>query len=277
MSNDIKRIQKIQLDILKHFDRLCRSNNLVYFLNYGSLLGAVRHAGFIPWDDDIDVMMPRSDYNKLIQVLESNEHENYQFISMHTDRKYFAPIAKMYDNNTLLIQNYGQIESHELGIYIDIFILDGLPEDEKTQKHILKRSDRLRFLWSLSIRKPNAKSKNLAVAIVKTIISIPFLLIGYRYFLTLLDKHCSKYSDLSCDYLAVICFGEGEREIFKKNDIFPPKSIRFEDKEYLCPNNTQLYLERMYGDYMKIPAEKDRKQHMNTVYFNKDKKMKKTL
>lgn len=276
MNKNIKKIQAIQLDILKYFDVLCRENNLIYFLNYGTLLGAVRHSGFIPWDDDIDVMMPRSEYYKLIKVLESNKHEHYEFISMHTDKKYFAPLAKIYDNRTLLIQHYGQIESHEIGIYIDIFILDGLPNDEKIQKHILKRSDRLRFLWSLSIRKPNAKSKNLAVAIVKTIVSIPFLLIGCRYFLKILDKHSSKYSDLSSDYLAVICFGEGEREIFSKNDIFPPKSIRFEDQEYLCPNNTQLYLEKMYGDYMKIPEEKDREKHMNTVYFNKDNNKKKT-
>jgi len=204
---------------------------------------------------------------KLVEIMRGSEHAFYQFISMHTDKNYFAPLAKLIDKRTVLNQKYGQVEKTDMGVYIDIFILDGLPDEPKAQMKIFKRSEHLRFLWGLSVRKLNSKSRNIFIALIKTIISIPFKLIGFRYYLKRLDRYSSRYGFDTSDYAGVICFGEGSREIMAKEDLIPVKSMEFEGYQFNCPSNERKYLTQMYGDYMKIPPESDRKIHKSMIYI----------
>lgn len=263
--NELKTVQSIQLKILEYFHDVCKENGLRYMLCYGTLLGAVRHHGFIPWDDDIDVMMPRPDYLKLVDIMKNNGHPIYRFISLHSDRQYFAPLAKLFDSRTVLKQEYGQVEKTEIGVYIDIFILDGLPADPEKQIKVFKRSQRLRFYWGLSVRKINAESRNLLTAIIKTVFSLPFKMIGYRYFVHRLDQFSSRYDFDAASQVGVVCFGEGEKEIMNKDDILPVKSYEFESMHFNGPANEKKYLEQMYGDYMAIPPETNRKIHKSMI------------
>jgi len=266
-SSDLKIIE---LDILKYFKNICISNNLKYFLAYGTLLGAVRHSGFIPWDDDIDVMMPRNDYYRLCKILSKNnaKADYYELLSMHNNDIYFAPIAKLIDTRTILIQDYGQIEKPILGVYIDIFILDGFPDNKKESINIIDRANKNRFYWGLSVRKFSAKSKNLIIAIIKSLYSIPFRIIGYRYFLRKIDNIAKTYDYEISNYVGVICFGEGYKEIIEKKYIEPGIEILFEGEKYSAPSNIDKYLKNIYGDYLKIPPENERiPKHRNYIYW----------
>ena len=268
-----EQVKELQLHILLFFKDVCTRHKLRYSLAYGTLLGAVRHKGFIPWDDDIDVMMPRPDYNKLVDILRSSDdNEKYKFISMHNNDIYFAPLAKIYDDSTILTQHYGQYEKPEIGVYIDIFIIDGLPDRAEDITRMYQRAAKLRAQWGLSCRRFSARSRNMLYAIAKSIKSIPYLIIGYRHFLEKYDKCCSAYAYENSESVGVIMFGEGEKKettLRKHYDEF--EDILFEGQYFMSIKYCDEYLRRMYGNYMELPPEDQRKpKHPHTIRWKKN-------
>ena len=257
-----EEIKAIQLDLLKHFINICENNKIKYFMIYGSLLGTIRHAGFIPWDDDIDVAVLREDIPALINAIRG---DRYKFINSSIDKKYFSPLYKFYDDETELIQSYGQVEGKNLGVYIDVFVLDNVPLDETKRKAFFRRADKLRFLWSLSCRKLSAKSKTIFKTIFKTIISIPFKIIGFHFFAKKYEKHAM--SCASNVAKAIVIYGEGfEKEyVFFKEDL--ETTIKsFENLKVRVPVVFDSILRKCYGDYMVLPPIKERKKHLFTAY-----------
>ena len=124
----LEELKKVELDILIWFADICEQEKLNYTLSYGTLLGAVRHKGFIPWDDDIDVAMPRPDYEKFIEYC--NTHEtHYKLIDIHNDKGYNYLFAKVYDPNTTIVEKYANRFKANYGVYIDIFPVDGFGDD----------------------------------------------------------------------------------------------------------------------------------------------------
>ena len=135
-----EEMKKIELNILIYFTEVCEENNLRYYLGGGTLLGAVRHKGFIPWDDDIDVMMPRPDFQKLLSL--SINNENYNIIKPGT-AGYYYNFAKLVDTRTIL-EEKGIKRIDGLGVYIDIFPLDGMPETPDARKKRFKELNSIR-------------------------------------------------------------------------------------------------------------------------------------
>lgn len=133
---DIEEIKKIQLEILKYVDQFCSQNNIKYALGYGTLIGAVRHKGFIPWDDDIDIIMRRNDYNRFIELF-SKETGRYKVWSHNLQTDYPIPYAKVTDEKTLKLE--GTNYYVERGVDIDVFPLDDLPNDEKAVDKVFKK------------------------------------------------------------------------------------------------------------------------------------------
>ena len=123
----LKEIQKIELDILLYLDKVCRENDIKYYLSSGTLLGAIKYQGFIPWDEDIDVIFLREDYNKLIKCFE-NETGRYKLLSIYNSKDYYYPFAKLVDTKTTLIENSKPI--NDMGVYIDIVPMDGYLDDK---------------------------------------------------------------------------------------------------------------------------------------------------
>lgn len=252
----IEEIKDIELKILSEVAEFCDDHGIRYFLACGTLLGAVRHKGFIPWDDDVDIAMPRADYEMFISQFSS---ERYVLHDFRIDKKYPYPFAKVSDSRTCLIEDTESPAS--MGVYIDIFPIDGLPEDEKKRKRFFKTLewDRRILAW-----KRNAVCKTVGAVhkIIQVIAKIVLKPISVNRLVHRYDKHVKKY-----DYNTALNVGHFVTKATWGADA-KPKSLfsnaikyEFEQEWFWIPSDYETYLTIEYGDYMKLPPEEDRVSH----------------
>ena len=265
---DIKELQSIQLGILKHFINFCETNNLRYQLAYGSVLGAVRHCGFIPWDDDIDVMMPREDFMRLVDLYDNTVQPIYKFESIYNRPDYYAPLAKMRDNRTILEAGYGYEAKNELGVYIDLFVIDKLPKGKGLQIFHYKLCQAIRYLWKMSILQYSAKSSSALVRMIKVPLMFLCKIIGYKNWIKAYERVAQIFKNSKSNYSGVIVYGEGiNKEAFINEQFDKYSLLKFEDQMMRVPYDYKDYLIRMYGDYMKLPPVEERKVHPSEAYW----------
>ena len=260
--------KQLILDILIDFDQVCRNNNIPYSLAYGTLLGAVRHKGFIPWDDDIDVIVTRDNYNKLIDILNVKLQNNHKFICVENTQGFSAPLGKIIDNTTILKQIGHYSDKIDLGVYIDVFVYDWIPVDKKRQKKILNKAVFLDKLWSFCGN--NFEAYNITIRIIRGILNKTSLA---RWVSIYINKWAS-----SCTFekvlMAALIYGVYERE---KNTMFfsdlqDLKDYEFEGHKFLGIKKSDFYLMQWYGDYMKLPPVEARISRHNTIAYKKEDK-----
>ena len=262
-----EEIQRIQLSILRQFREFCSKHHLRFYLAYGTLLGAVRHKGYIPWDDDIDLMMPRPDYLKFIELFSASDQGCLEVLSVQNNRDYFATFAKIIDNRTIMFQEYGQVEKVEIGVYIDIFPMDGLPEKEEEIKAWYKKTTRLGTAYKLAIRKFSAPSSNPIKGIIKTLFSIPFRLLGSYFFISRLEALGMTHAYDSSTWVACVT---SDKEIARRQPrqhLEDSVLVEFEGDMYPAPSEWDKHLTNLYGDYMNPPPENKRQEHYYTVFW----------
>lgn len=136
----LRRLQLTILDILKDIDSICKENNIEYYIAYGTALGAVRHGGFIPWDDDIDICMTREAYDRFLEVMPNAMPEKYDLLDIKNTNKYSMCFAKVSKKGTKFKEKVGTAEGYEQGIFVDVFPLDYAPDDEKERKMVAKKA-----------------------------------------------------------------------------------------------------------------------------------------
>lgn len=262
-SISLKKIQKIELGILKYLNDICLKNDITYFLAYGSLIGAIRHGGFIPWDDDIDVMMFREDFYKLIEALNKYPFSYYKLVSYETNSRFTAPLPKIIDTRTKLIQNYDYHERVSLGVYVDIFILDGVGNTSLEAKRRYRKSIELYRKWRFSDLRVFPPHHSKIYGLLRYAKYLPNNIFGISYRLNKL-KEFGEEKKVS-ESLYVSTFGTGsesvERNIWLKSDFLPTQRISFENLQLSIPRNYDKILRCEYGDYMKIPPVDKRKSH----------------
>lgn len=267
----IKEMQNIELDILIFLKNICEKNNLKYYLAYGTLIGAIRHGGFIPWDDDIDVMMPREDYEKLIEIVNnSNNNTTYKMICIDSDANFTAPLAKIIDTRTKLVQHYGFIEKIELGVYIDIFIIDGVPGNYENGKKYYDEAYAIYRKWSAANTMMFQPRVNKIVSFLRWIKRIPLKIIGYKYWLNKLEEHNKRYSFYNCEYVSVLEAGTkvASRNVWPRSYFGDKRKVIFENQEFAVPDNYDAILRAEYGNYMKLPPiDKQISHHYTKVYW----------
>lgn len=267
MTNNLNKIQQITYQILCDFDDFCAKHNLTYYLSYGTLIGAVRHQDFIPWDDDIDVSMPREDYNRLLNELEKELPDHLILQHYKNTEGYYLNFAKIFNKNTLVIEKAGQFNYRVGGAYIDIFPIDGVGNVYKKAVRQRKKIIILLRLILLSYLKLDKKKRPLWKKIV-----IAFSkLLNPRKLQYKLEKKVQKYGYKDSSYVAM-CIGMYRLgEIVPKEVYGDPVKLKFRDRYFNAPREYHRYLTNTYGDYMQLPPEDKRTSGHNFVYIDLNK------
>ena len=249
MSNELK---KIQLDMLKVFIDICEKYNLKYYMLGGSCLGAVRHNGYIPWDDDIDVGLYRKDYEKFLSVCQNELPSNLFLQTIYTDKEYLSNFAKLRNSNTTFIEKAMKNLHINHGVYIDIFPLD---------EYCHSKIDNFKiYLCQLFLSfKLNFENMSLKYRMLRKLTSILNVNLDKLKFKK--DKLLRKYENSNAASVRNFCGIWQEREITEKSVFGDGLKIKFENLDVVIPQKYDDYLTKLYGDYMTLPPEEERIPH----------------
>ena len=260
----LDEIQSRELSMMKMFGDLCRRHGLTYWLGGGTLLGAVRHKGFIPWDDDIDLMMPRYDYDRLMKYADEIDSTGQYKLASYELGNLNYPFAKVYDTQTTIQKLYDEDET-EKNLWIDIFPLDGMPDDEKEVEKIYFRTMLARRVLRLKQARSGEGKTKLKKAL-KPAAKLLLRPIPDAYLLKYIDENCRMYSIQESNYMGGIANGYGPWERMPKKPFLKPCTLEFEGMEVSAPGCWDYYLKRLFGDYMQLPPEDQRQTHNMIVW-----------
>lgn len=252
---EVKELQKIELNILKWVDEICRKNNIKYFLYAGTLIGAIRHQGFIPWDDDIDIGMLRSDYDKFIELFRNNNSERYRMVAPEITPGYLYPFAKIVDTKTRLIEKKTDC-GVDMGLYIDVFPLDAVPEDIIMRKKLIKQHLKYEGLLMYSMSR-NHGGKGFKL-LLRHFLNIYIKFVGKEHFRNKIIKLMSKQKYANSKMVGVIALSCQEFDMGLKEWFADTTDVKFEGEYFMVPVGWKEYLTKRYGDFMMLPPEDQR-------------------
>lgn len=265
-NTELKKLHEIELEILDEVDRFCNKNNIKYCLCGGTLLGAIRHKGFIPWDDDIDIIMFRDDYDKFIKEYSKIEGGKYFVQAYEVDNDFWHMFAKVRKRNTLFDEKRFEHLDVNKEISIDIFPIDNVPD---TGYNTIKyRANMIKIFNSAVMLKLKMKKLNECNFKILTwfcsLLPVSFLNKKSYGWITKDKNLDSKYCVSYCSAYSI------RREYVPKERFLPFKEAEFEGKKYPIPNHYKDYLISLYGnDYMKLPPKEKRITHnVVRVSFN---------
>lgn len=244
----LRKAQLRMLEILIEIDKICKKHHINYWLDGGTLLGAVRHGGFIPWDDDVDIAVLEQDYKKFRKVMQAELPERFVFTDWTTDKFVFDYCARIRDKNSFFDYPLFKKQKHQ-GIYVDVLIT------EKVTMPVKKLLDNTFWRLFRQIHNINATKDSAFVDFAKKIIAYLFLPIFYLL-LILGRSYCKISKHAFYSHYASKYYGKRPIKV-----VFPLKQLQFANHYFNVPNNSESYLTSLYGDYMQLPKEADRFGH----------------
>ena len=263
----LNEIQRVGLNILKEILVICKRHNLTYYVYGGTLLGAVRHQGFIPWDDDVDVWMPRADYEKLEQIVNSETDTPYRVMNFHNTKGFTLAYGKLVHTGTSLVEHVaGAVDT---GLFVDIFPFDGLPEkdtpeyDRHWKKLLFLESQRMNAFRTY--RQTLKGNKGSFAKWCKWAIRKCY---GKERILREMEKECRKYRAEDSKWVACQCGGYRKSDAIPKTAIEEIVRLPFEGHLINAPAGYETYLHTLYGDYHQLPPEDQRHPaHVGDAYW----------
>lgn len=266
----LSKVHLLQLKIAKEIKRICDKNNIDYILDSGTLLGAVRHKGFIPWDDDMDMAMTSENYKKFIEACKTDLGEEFFLQTWETDKYYPLPYAKIRLNGTKFLENVFEKAQMHQGIFVDIFQYNVWPKNKRKQKRIWRKRLYLHAMIMMKCHYLKFKSKKLWHYLLKIVLftCIKFLSLFHskQSLINKYNKLNDKYNKLESNELYEqtmnIRFGYW---VVPKSCFEKFTDLKFEDDTFKCPENYDVYLRKVYGDYMTPPPEEKRAIGHNVI------------
>lgn len=263
----LPEMQQVYLELLEEFDVLCSAHGLRYDLAGGSLLGAVRHGGFIPWDDDIDVCMPRPDYERLLRLKEEGK------LSLAPKRDVIS------NRDRTLARHFGRYIRQDVGrvsemaeeddcpcIGMDIFPVDGLPKSDLAFRWQCFELRQLRRFLLTAVEKKGTSRKGALAGKIKDLYRPILRKIGPYRIAARLDRVCSRVPFEKAEYVGAVTGMYGLRERWKKEKMLPQVRLPFAHLQAPCYQNYDIYLSNLFGDYMRLPPKEQQVPHCDSGY-----------
>lgn len=256
-----QEIKDIELGVLDYVVSMCQKHQLRYFLAYGTLLGAVRHKGFIPWDDDIDLLVPRPDYDRLLDLIKQDNHPYFKALSMKDDG-YYDEWGRVHDARTL-------VEEHDVvpmrhGVWVDLFPMDGAPAEDKPARwrFTLLTRPRVAAIHTALPSHLGGGAKRAAMWLVWKFSR----LMGYRFFLKRTDRLSRKHDYDRSPFVGYLADYGSKKHIYPRALFDAVDEVSFEGRTLVAPADYDTLLTSLYGDYMKLPPEDKRVPHRMEAY-----------
>lgn len=262
-----EEIQQKELEILLRVQKICEEHELKFYLAGGTLLGAVRHQGFIPWDDDIDICMPRPDYEKLLTIFAKENCENNLKAQSSFLGNWLSPFAKILNMTTEVVSQFNEDEKH---LWIDIFPIDGLPADISEVEEIYRKVFFYRRLYVLSSARLG-EGKSTLHKYAKYILKPAVCLYGRARLSRKIEAIAKEHSYETSDYVGAVTwglYGVGERML--KSEYEKAVTVTFEGYEFPAMSCWDSYLTGIYGEYMTPPPPEKRQTHDMVVYVREE-------
>ena len=261
-----RALQLVQAEIMDDIHRICVKNNLKYYMIGGTALGAVRHKGFIPWDVDIDIAMPRESYEKFIKLADTELQSNLECHTYKTDKVFYSPHIIVTLKNSSIILRGVDPNITRWGIYVDILPLDQVPADkEEKKKHerMLNFIKQLKFYKDIGIYDYNSWAIKFLKRTIKALLSC----VSYYTLNSLQQKIAMRYNSLpdTGEICSTLSHYKYEKLCMAKSIFGTPKLYSFEGREYYGPENMESYLRNIFGDYMKLPPKELQEEMKKSV------------
>lgn len=260
-----QELKQINLEMLCYFDKVCRENNIHYSITGGTLLGAVRHKGFIPWDDDVDVFLPRPEFEKLNDVF--SDEGRYVWKTRKKDPSFKFVYGRLLDTKTIIL-DAGGMASEGQGIFLDVCVVDGLPRNKFFRIlhiFIIQLLFRGRRTVVYDKSRPEFSEGNFVMQILKCMV---LKTTDLEFWMKKLDKAMRRYPFNTGEYVGNFASRYGKRELIHRNAFDSYIDLEFEGQRFMACQGWEEYLKNIYGNYMELPPVEERKgHHVGTPYW----------
>ena len=259
----IEEIRQVQMAMLDEIDRVCADHGLHYLLAYGTCIGAMRHKGFIPWDDDVDIMMPREDYEVMAENFERWTNAATYEVAWYKNGKSSSPYVKIRDNSTYVKEQF--IREDECGgIWVDVFPIDREPED---RGQVYRRFWKARHYREMALSDPKNATSMVAKVVKNVVYPLTRNLDPFKYAKALDEniRDCPKKDNGGLAQM-VHMDNEFDAHVYYPTNLFEAMRVPFEDRSYLVPVAYDEVLTNAFGDWRTPPDEGNRIMHASYVY-----------
>ncbi len=268
----LRKIQLVETEMLKEFVKICKENNIDYFIAFGTVIGVLRHGGFIPWDDDIDLCMSRSDFERFCEIVSKPPYsERYEMISAANSDDFFMPEAHWQFKGTKFVDAPSLVFKNPPGIFLDFFVLDNLADDEK----VAKKQKRDAYFWCKvmvirAISKPIVPFKGVKGKIASVVLwclhyLLKTLCISKRWIYNKYKEAATRFNNQKTKRVAIFRSSYIDKTILTQDDIYPLRDMKFEDVDVKIAHRYENTLEIVYGDYMRLPPAEKQHNHCPDV------------